>query len=107
LKQEAEKQFRAAGEAETFHLWPDRGWENAWCSCPTCRAFSPPEQNLIALNAAADVLKKIKPEGRLSYYKIKDEGGAVRPRPNLVALEKLPGEPGAEGEGYHYAGRGL
>jgi hypothetical protein len=101
LKREAEKQFRAAGDAEIFHLWPDQGQETLWCSCPTCRAFTPSEQNLIALNAAADVLKTVKPESRLSYYKIKDEGGAVPPRPNLLALERLPGGPGAEIDGFH------
>jgi hypothetical protein len=106
LKREAEKQFRAAGDARTFHLWPDRGWEKRWCSCPACRAFTPSDQNLIALNAVADTLKKIRPDGRLSYYKIKDEGGAVQPQPNLLALEKLPGEPGAESSGFRYAGRG-
>jgi hypothetical protein len=105
LKREAEKQFRAAGEASTFHLWPDRGWEKLWCSCPTCRAFSASEQHLIALNAVADALKKVRPGARLSYYRIKDEGGAIQPRPNLLALDKLPGEPGAESAGFYYAGR--
>lgn len=94
LKREAEKHFRAAGDVRLFHLWPDRQWEHAWCSCPTCRAFTAPEQNLIALNTAADVLKEINPEARLSYYKITDEEGAIPPRPNLIALEKLPAEPG-------------
>ena len=30
-------------EGRIYHLWPDRGAERTWCSCPACRAFSPEE----------------------------------------------------------------
>jgi hypothetical protein len=78
---------------ETFHLWPDRGHETAWCSCPACRAFSRSEQNRIALCAAADALAELAPAARLSFL---EEAGddpqetAAPPRPNLFRLGAAP-----------------
>jgi hypothetical protein len=82
---------------ETFHLWPDRGHETAWCSCPACRAFSRSEQNRMALCAAADVLAELAPAARLSFL---EEAGddppeaAAPPRPNLFRLGTTPWLPG-------------
>jgi hypothetical protein len=59
-----------------FHLWPEQ--ETRWCSCPSCRAFSPEEQNRIAINAAADALKEINPQALLSYYEPLNETEAYR-----------------------------
>jgi hypothetical protein len=54
--------------APVFHLWPDAGHEKTWCACPACRAFSPAEQNRIAVNSAADALLDIIPGAFLSYF---------------------------------------
>jgi hypothetical protein len=96
IRREAERQFRAAGDARVFHLWPDRGGEAAWCSCPSCRAFSPAEQNRIAVNAAADALAAVG-NGLISYYEAaagEDDGDGpvpgLAPRPNSFRLEELP-----------------
>lgn len=89
---EAEKIFRSAGEAKIFHLWPDRGAETIWCSCPSCRAFSPQEQNRIAVNTAADVLAPINPSARISFYEQSDEGVNIPLRKNLTRMERLPEE---------------
>jgi len=51
-----------------FHLLPDQGHENTWCACPACRAFSPVEQHIIAVNSAADVLESIDLRSLLSYF---------------------------------------
>ncbi|MDR0589644.1 MAG: DUF4838 domain-containing protein [Spirochaetaceae bacterium] len=83
LRAEAEILFRAHPEVRVFHLWPDRGNEKNWCACPTCRAFTPEEQNRIAVNAAADVLWKINPRAVLSYYEDSDEPGSIAIRPNM------------------------
>ena len=96
IGKEAEKLFRAAGEAissvrKVFHLWPDSGAENAWCSCPTCRAFTTQEQNRIAVNAAADILTAINPDAIVTFYEISGEGGKILLRKNVIKLEKLPG----------------
>ncbi|MDR2740401.1 MAG: hypothetical protein LBB68_11305 [Treponema sp.] len=72
----------ANADAAVFHLWPDPKSDTRWCSCPNCRAFSPEEQNRIAVNAAADALLKIKPRAQLSYYEPRDE----------MAVEGGPGE---------------
>ena len=72
IKRGAERLFGMDGadtrDGAVFHLWPDRGAEEVWCSCPTCRAFSRREQNRIAVSAAADVLTRINPGARVSYF---------------------------------------
>jgi hypothetical protein len=79
-------------EATVFHLWPDRGQEQRWCACPSCRAFSPAEQNRIAVNAAADVLARIAPQARLSFYENPGERVDIGARKNMFVLNHLPGE---------------
>jgi hypothetical protein len=105
IQKEAERIFREHPEAEVFHLWPDRGHEQQWCACPSCRAFSPAEQNRMAVNAAADVLAKINPRALISYYENSEEQIDIAPRINIFSLSRLPrqmpgqtpGQPEAEG----------
>jgi hypothetical protein len=99
IKKEAGRLFREHPEAAIFHLWPDRGHEQTWCSCPTCRAFSREEQNRIAVNIAADVLAELQPGAKVSYYKNSDETGDIPPRPNMFPLARLPQESAGGGEG--------
>jgi hypothetical protein len=98
IKKEAAKffgiLFSLCPETEVIHLWPDRGHEKTWCSCPACRAFSAGDLYRIALNAAADVLAELAPQARLSLpesFTGEDEtGGSVSPRPNILPLNRLP-----------------
>jgi hypothetical protein len=79
-------------EIKTFHLWPEKNNENVWCNCPACRAFSFAEQNLIAANAAAEVLAEINPEAKLSYIEIEtndDEKPKIKPRKNMFAFSNV------------------
>jgi len=76
-----------------FHLLPDKGMENIWCACPACRAFSPYEQYIIAVNSAADVLEKIDPDARLAFYNFGEGPEALRshnegisPRKNMLSI---------------------
>jgi hypothetical protein len=103
IKREAERRFRENPEIMVFHFWPDRKRELTWCSCPTCRAFTREEQNIIAVNTAADVLAGIASESRISYYGNMGEPGSIPPRPNMFALRSLPGETGAGEEGLFLA----
>jgi hypothetical protein len=96
LQTEAARRFRSIPGVEVFHLWPEKNREKTWCSCPSCRAFSPVEQNRIAVNAAADALKNLNPRFFLSYYEAPGEEGSIVMRRNTFALERLPGEEGAE-----------
>jgi len=70
-----------------FHILPDDVHENAWCACPACRAFSPAEQNIIAVNSAADVLAKLDPKALLSYYDFGTEAEGISPRKNMFRLK--------------------
>jgi hypothetical protein len=86
IQSEGKKYFRAAGDISVFHLWPDK--DAVWCSCPTCRAFTPAEQNRIAVNAAADALASVTPGAFISYREDPGEGGDIPMRPNLFRIEQ-------------------
>jgi hypothetical protein len=97
LKKQAAKLFseliQGMSREPVFHLWPDR--ENAWCSCPACRAFSLAEQNLIAVNSVADALAKINPAARLSYQDLSENspdspGTGITARSNTFVLKSVP-----------------
>ena len=92
IAKEGAKLFRAAGQTTVFHLWPDKGANTAWCSCPTCRAFTPAEQNRIGVNAAADVLAEMNPRAFITFFEKPGEGGNIPLRQNLFMMEKLPDE---------------
>jgi len=78
-----------------FHLLPERGYETAWCSCPACRAFSPAEQNLIAVNTAADALAKLDPDALLLYHDFgtEEEAKGVVPRKNTRNMQNMQKKP--------------
>ena len=86
------KWFRAAGNVKVFHLWPDKGAETVWCSCPSCRAFTPVEQNRIGVNSAADVLAGLNPKAFITYFERAGEAANIPLRQNLFRMEKLPEE---------------
>jgi len=92
IGKEGVKLFRAASHAKIFHLWPDKGADKLWCSCPTCRAFTPAEQNRIAANAAADVLADVNPGASVTFSEKSGEGGKIPLRKNLFMMERLPDE---------------
>jgi len=73
-----------------FHLFPDKGFETTWCACPACRAFSPAEQYLIAVNTAADALAKIDTDARIMYIDFDTEPDAegISPKPNVIVSDK-------------------
>jgi hypothetical protein len=90
IRKESQRLFQLFPEILVYHIWPDRGYEQQWCSCPTCRAFTPAEQNRIACDAVADVLQRIKPRASLSYYEQNTERNDIALRPNLFRIETLP-----------------
>jgi hypothetical protein len=94
IAKEGERLFRSAPDVSVINLWPDKGAETAWCSCPTCRAFSSLEQNRIAINAAADALAALNRgadhEVFISYFEKPGESGKIKPRKNTFSLNELP-----------------
>jgi hypothetical protein len=86
------KIFQMASGIDVFHLWPDKGAETVWCSCPTCRAFTSQEQNCIAVNTAADVLATVNPTASITYFETSNETGNITLRKNIYRLESLPTE---------------
>ena len=74
-----------------FHLLPDRGYENIWCTCPACRAFNPAEQNIMAVNSVAAQLASIDSLAFLSFLDFgaaKGEPGSseIAPEKNMFTL---------------------
>jgi hypothetical protein len=89
IGKEGKRLFEAAAGIEVFHLWSDKGAETAWCSCPTCRAFTVQEQNRIGLNIAADVLAIINPNASITYFENSSETCKISLRKNIIRLENL------------------
>ena len=90
IKENASQLFARSMQLVTppriFHLFPDKEFENIWCSCPACRAFSPAEQNIISINCAADALLKLDPDARLGYFHYTEtpETPGIAPRKNMA-----------------------
>ena len=95
VRSRAAEFFRAWPEVSVFHLWPEKGYSpfpSPWCSCPSCRAFSPLEQETIATNAVADVLEAERPGARLSFLSSPEfqASSVVKPRPAVFPLIEEP-----------------
>jgi len=91
IRENAKKLFDGYLEVRIFHLWADGALENdapqSWCSCPTCRAFSPDEQALMGLNIAADALADSRSDAWLSYIACENGVEAIKPRPNTFPVQ--------------------
>lgn len=80
------ERIRRLPEAEAIHLHGSGKEGDSWCHCPSCRAFSPAEQELLALNAIADALDRTATPGLLALPVDRDETsdpGAIKPRPRV------------------------
>jgi hypothetical protein len=89
LGDRAQAIFRANPHISLFHLPPDPVDPDSWCSCPTCRAFSPAEQVRMALNVVADALAATLPDARLACAVPglpEDEENGIRLRNNLLPM---------------------
>jgi hypothetical protein len=85
----AEAHFRAHPEVDVYHLWPDDIPGGGWCSCERCRAYTPSEQALLAINAVADALAEVNPAARIGFLAYMDTEAVparVAPRENVSLL---------------------
>ena len=74
------------GSVDTVHLHGSGNPQEDWCHCPSCRAFSPQEQELLALNAIADALEAAGLSTTLALPEDRDEStdpGAIKPRERI------------------------
>lgn len=101
---QARRFFQRRSGHQVFHLWPDRGPDEGWCSCPSCRAFSPYEQSLIAISSLADTLAEIGSTAWLSYLVPDGAESTLMCRPNMFPLPYPQGGPVADRDGWAIAG---
>ena len=85
LRSESKKLFQSS-ENRVFHLWPEQGKEDTWCSCPSCRAFTKDEQYRIAVNAIGDALAEVYPDAFISLLDSTGEEGDIPLRPNVFRI---------------------
>lgn len=100
VSKEAKAFFLSRKDITVFHFWPDRGYEKAWCSCPSCRAFTPEEQNRIAVNTVADVLLSVNPRAKMSYCETSTDKTDIELRSNIFKVSRLPERSGEESGGW-------
>ncbi len=89
VRRNARAWFDAHPGPDVYHLWPDDVVDEGWCRCLRCWGFSPSDQALLAVNAAAEALEEVHPEAVLTflaYHDTRRPPGRVRPRPNVVLL---------------------
>ncbi|NLJ10879.1 MAG: DUF4838 domain-containing protein [Treponema sp.] len=101
---QARRFFQRRSDQQVFHLWPDKGPHEGWCSCPTCRAFTPYEQSLIAINALAAILLDTGSTAHLSYLVPDNTESTIRCRPNMFPLPFPTGGPIPDRDGWAIAG---
>jgi hypothetical protein len=101
IKKNAGKLFSRALPGMTvprvFHFLPDQGHENTWCACPACRAFSPAEQYIIAVNSAADALESIDLRALVSFFDFGIAAGetvtsGITARKNMFSSREIRGQ---------------
>jgi len=75
-------------EVTYFHFYAADLEEGGWCHCPQCAALSPADQNMMAMNAIAEVLAEVAPEAALSVatYHDYEEVSGIEPAHNLFML---------------------
>ncbi|MCA1949619.1 MAG: DUF4838 domain-containing protein [Treponema sp.] len=101
---QARRFFQQRNGHQVFHIWPDKGPEEGWCSCPSCRAFSPYEQSLIAANTLAGALAETGSKARLSYLVPDGAESTLQCRPNLFPLSYPTGGPLPDRDAWAIAG---
>ena len=80
---------RRCPEPEVFSIWPDDLGGGGWCHCPRCRGMKPSDQSLLAMNAMAREIQKVRADARvvfLAYQDTEEAPTQVRPEPGVTLL---------------------
>lgn len=85
LKENAARFFEELPEITYFHLWADDLTGGGWCHCPQCRDLSPQDQNMLAMNAAAEALAHVNDQASLAMLAYHDtaQTSDIPPASNL------------------------
>jgi hypothetical protein len=89
ITENAVKFARALPSAQFFHFWAEDVTGGSWCECDGCRALSPTEQMLRAINAVADGIAQERPSAivdMILYHDTLDFPETLQPRPNVFAF---------------------
>jgi len=58
---------RRCPEPEVFSIWPDDLGDGGWCHCPHCRDLKASDQSLLAMNALAREMQKVRADARVVF----------------------------------------
>ncbi|MCU0962585.1 MAG: DUF4838 domain-containing protein [Pirellulaceae bacterium] len=85
LKENAARFFEELPEITYFHVWADDLMEGGWCHCPQCQDLKSQDQNMLAMNAMAEVLAGVNAQASLALLAYHDTArpANVLPAPNL------------------------
>jgi len=89
VTENAMKFVREAPAAQVFHFWAEDVTGGSWCQCDQCKAFSPAEQMLRAINAIADALAQERPSAVVDlilYHDTLEFPESLQPRSNVWAF---------------------
>ncbi|MHA1168352.1 MAG: DUF4838 domain-containing protein, partial [Candidatus Hodarchaeales archaeon] len=89
FRKRAREHFLSHPRVDVFHVYPDDIPGGGWCQCDQCKDYSPSEQQLMAINTAAEELEKVNPEASLvhiAYHDTEEVPEKVIPRNNVSLL---------------------
>jgi len=85
LKENVRGLFAQLPEITYFHVWADDLKGGGWCRCDKCTDLPPQDQNVMAMNAVAEVLADVNPDASLALLAYHDTAQVpdVQPASNL------------------------
>ncbi|MFA5203106.1 MAG: DUF4838 domain-containing protein [Lentisphaeria bacterium] len=90
VKRNYRETLRQNAGAYAVHAWADDLPAGGWCNCPSCRAFSPSDQAMLAMRLLAETLREEGAAGRripvIAYHDTMYPGRNIRPTPECFLL---------------------
>jgi hypothetical protein len=82
VKKAFAQELKSATGVYGIHAWADDLPAGGWCLCPSCRAFSPADQSMLAMNLLAEAAKECESPARIAtiaYHDTMFPGANIAP----------------------------
>jgi hypothetical protein len=89
IKENFKKQLADSEDVYAIHAWADDLPAGGWCLCPSCRAFAPEDQSMLATNLLADAVRETGANVRipmLAYHDTMSPGRQIDASPETCLL---------------------